>query len=237
MRRVFWGVLGAAALVAGATAADTGYPRIPEPMVFDMMRPLGASRGELEVNTLAQQTLSGLHRTIEWAPEIEYAFADGSAIEFEFPFEGGRLAEYKFGLQTAFGASADRKTAHGVQYLGVYERKGRNYVSTLAYMVGHRFSDRVSTMTMAGVGDLGRRGLGRSAVILNHSTFFDARPGTVMGLEINYRSGDEAGLLLMPQLHQKLGAGVNIQAGIGAIKSRDDGVFRPHAALRLIREF
>ena len=42
-----------AGLAAAPAAAESRYPVIPEPMVFDMMRPLGAARGELEVNALA----------------------------------------------------------------------------------------------------------------------------------------------------------------------------------------
>ncbi len=50
--------------------APAPVPSIPEPMVFDMIRPLGARRGELEANTLAQVNLSGASRDVEWAPEV-----------------------------------------------------------------------------------------------------------------------------------------------------------------------
>lgn len=35
------------ACIASGAAAETVYPVIPEPMIFDMMRPLGAKRGEM----------------------------------------------------------------------------------------------------------------------------------------------------------------------------------------------
>lgn len=49
--------------VCPAHAGD--YPDVPEPMVFDMVRPLGARAGELEVNTLAQTRLSGPDQVVE----------------------------------------------------------------------------------------------------------------------------------------------------------------------------
>ncbi|MFN4038747.1 MAG: hypothetical protein ACK4IB_05380 [Erythrobacter sp.] len=63
-----------------------GAPLIPEPMVFDMIRPLAAPKGELEANTLALFPLNARGEDIDWAPpEIEYAFANGWAAEFECP--------------------------------------------------------------------------------------------------------------------------------------------------------
>ena len=105
----------ASAFLGDAALASDAYPDVPEPMIFDMMRPLGAKRGELEVNTLATVPLSGDDDAVHWAPEIEYAFADGFAIEGELPFVNGRLAELKLGLQASFGTTGGGRTGHGVQ--------------------------------------------------------------------------------------------------------------------------
>ncbi len=234
------GLAAALSFAAAAPAsADTAYryPSIPEPMVFDMMRPLGAAKGELEVNSLALQNLSGPDRTVEWAPEIEYALADGFAVEFELPFANQRLEALKLGLQAAFGAPNGGRSAHGVQYLGVYDRHGGDYDSSLLYMFGHRFSPTISTMSMIGVGDLStRRRPGRNALLVNHSTFWNTAPGTVLGLEINYRSGDDGAVLVMPQWHQKLGGAISLQAGLG-VEKRAEVSARPRAGLRVVREF
>src|SRR5687768_4202682 len=64
---------------------------IPEPLVFDLVRPLGSARGELEANTL--MTRSSKTGQFAWAPEIEYAFANGYAVELELPFENSSLEE------------------------------------------------------------------------------------------------------------------------------------------------
>ncbi len=227
----------ASAFLGDVALASDAYPDVPEPMIFDMMRPLGAKRGELEVNTLATVPLSGDDDAVHWAPEIEYAFADGFAIEGELPFVNGRLAELKLGLQASFGTTGGGRTGHGVQYLGIYDRRAKQYRSSFAYMAAHRYNNRWSSVTMAGLADVKlSSGHGRNGVILNHSAFYDSREGQVLGLEINYQGGSEGGLLLMPQLHQQLGGNFAMQAGLGAERPRGD-VFRPTAGLRIIRQF
>ena len=47
-------------------------PVIPEPMLFDLMRPLGAERGELEVNTLVRPSVGRNATGVAWAPEVEW---------------------------------------------------------------------------------------------------------------------------------------------------------------------
>ncbi len=231
MRKALLALLAALAPLA---AQAEGVPHIPEPMVFDMVRPLGARRGELEVNALAQQNLSGGHRTVEWAPEIEIAFADGMAIEFELPMEGRKVTDYKMGLQGTFGSFNNGRGVHGVQYLGLYNRHSGRWENTALYLVGHRFGQRFSTMSMVGVGDVTLKSPG--AFIFNHTTFFEASEATTLGLEYNLRTGSDRTTLLMPQIHQRLGPGVNVQAGLGAVKTRGEP-WRPRVGLRLIKEF
>lgn len=236
--RSFRALLGAVGLTmcASVAQASENYPHVPEPMVFDMMRPLGAKRGELEVNTLAMTALSGTDKTLYWAPEVEYAFADGFAIEGELPFENGRLAELKLGLQAAFGTMNGGRTAHGVQYLGIYDRSARHYRNSVAYMLAHRANARWSSVSMVGLADIGfGGGEGRNALILNHSTFYDATAHQIVGVEVNYLSGSHGSTLIMPQLHQKLSSSINVQLGVGAEKEGGSPV-RPRAGLRLIRE-
>lgn len=228
-----------AALAVGMSGDGraSAYPAVPEPMIFDMMRPLGARRGELEANTLVTAPLSGPDRPLSWAPEVEYALADGFAIEGELPFENGRLVEYKLGLQAAFGSFNGGQSAHGVQYLGIYDRHERRYSSSFAYMLVHRFSDRWSSVSMAGLWDVStRRRDGRNAAIVNQSLFYDASDASVIGLEINYLGGEDGHMLIMPQLHQTLTDTISVQAGLGFQRDRGEKG-RPHAGLRVIRQF
>jgi hypothetical protein len=211
-------------------------PRIPEPMVFDMVRPLGAKRGELEANTLVQRTLSGPDQAIEWAPEIEYAIFDGFALEAELPIEGSAITDYKMGLQGTFGTFANGKGIHGVQYLGLYNRADQRWESTLVYIVGLRLGERWSTLSMIGAGDVTFSGPSNRNVIINHSTFFDLDPSTHLGVEINTRRGGDTYTLVMPQAHFALAKHLSLQAGMGAVRSEGEP-WRPRAGARLIKEF
>lgn len=219
-----------------ATAPTAAVPNIPEPMVFDMIRPLGARRGELEANTLAQVNLSGASRDVEWAPEVEYAIADGFAVEVELPFTNGRLTDYKIGLQGTFGTFRGGRSIHGVQYLGLHNRRDGGWSSSLLYLLGNRFGDRLSTMTMVGVGDVTLRKSEGTGLLVNHTTFWDVDPATVIGFEINRQTGDSRHWLFMPQWHRAFAGRLSVQAGLGAERGHQ-GPFRPRLGVRVVREF
>jgi len=223
--------------IARAEPLAAESPRIPEPMVFDMVRSMGARRGELEANVLALSPLSGQERAIEWAPEIEYAVTDGFALEFELPFEGKRLAELKMGAQATFGTLDQGRIVHGVQFLGIYERESKRASQALLYMLGRRHNERLSTMTMVGVGDV-RLGQSESdaGLLVNHSTFYDLGKDRVAGLEVNYKSNRDGGVALIPQFHAPLADKVNVQFGAGVDRQRREPA-RPVGGIRLIKEF
>lgn len=222
-------------LLAPLPAAAQDAPDIAEPMVFDLVRPLGAKRGELEINALAQRNLSGPNRAVEWAPEIEYAVADGFAVELELPLSGRRVTDYKLGLQQTFGLINNGRGIHGVQYLGLWNREHRRWDSSLLYVIGNRFGPRTSTLTMIGVGDVGAAGPQTRAFLLNHTSFYDVGDRTVAGVEVNLRIGHERSTLIMPQVQQDLGERFQLQAGLGA--SRHDGdSWRPRAGIRVVRQ-
>jgi hypothetical protein len=220
-----------------ATLRAADYPDIPEPMVFDMIRPLGASKGELEVNTLALSPLSGQERALEWAPEIEYAVADGFALEFELPFEGARLAELKMGAQATLGTLDGGRVVHGLQYLGIYERESDSASHALLYLIGRQHSPRWSTMSMIGIGDV-RVGQSESeaGLLVNHTTFYDLGKSRIAAVEVNYKSGHDGGVLVMPQYHAPVTDKVGVQFGLGIDKQRSAAA-RPVAGARLIKEF
>ncbi len=79
---------------------EAAVVHIPEPMVFDLVRGLGAVQGEAEVNVLGVFPLrtSDPHG-VEWAPGIEAAVLDGFALEFELPLEDTHLEAVKFAAQ------------------------------------------------------------------------------------------------------------------------------------------
>lgn len=221
---------------AAQEAKDAPAPSIPEPMVFDLVRPLGAKRGELEANVLAQRNLSGPERSVEWAPEIEYAVADGFAVELELPFENGRVVEYKLGVQGTFGTLNRGRGIHGVQYLGLYNREHGRWENSLLYVIGNRFSERLSMLGMVGIGDVTTSGPSHPVLLVNHTTFYDIGEHSLVGVEFNYRSGADRSLLVMPQLHKQVADGIDLQFGLGGVKAHDE-VWRPRVGIRLIRQF
>jgi len=243
LRRLFRLPALAAAVFAAPLAAATtgGAPLIPEPMVFDMIRPLAAPRGELEANVLSLFPLDARGESIDWAPEIEYAFANGWAAEFELPFDNERLTGYKFALQGTIGTFANKRGVHGVQAITVVDRDTGRLNSSLLYLAGVRYSEKWSTLTMVGVNradDPPPPGQRRDdALLLNHSIFYDRGKHSVLGVETNLRTGPASTKwLVMPQVHQRLSEKVMLQAGFGPQKPNQRRV-HPTAAARLIKEF
>ena len=190
--------------------ADTNQTvHVPEPMLFDLVRPLGAVQGELEVNTLASFPMRRKNRVknvsretdpfgtapsskdrkgIEWAPEIEYAIIDDFAIEFEFPFENSTLEVYKLGLQWTIGDAFDSRYIHGVQMLVEPNTDWDIWNSTLLYIGGTRWADTWSALFMIG-GRMNLEGQERSESferLLNISIFNDVLEGVSIGLETNF---------------------------------------------------
>jgi len=215
-----------------------GAPEIPEPMVFDMIRPLHARAGEQEVNVLAAFPLSRMQRTrlpntdpfgfaplsvdrrgIEWAPEYEVALADGFAIEFELPFEDAVLEAYKFAAQYTIGTAFDNQYIHGFQTIIEPDIHFQAWDLTLLYLAGVRFDETWSMMAMFG----GRSAAGapefdnRTEMLFNMTLFADLNDRWTAGLEVNQaRNMNGRGtMLLTPQLHWRVSERIEWQNGIG----------------------
>jgi hypothetical protein len=230
-------------------------PRIPEPMVFDLVRPLGARKGEWEVNTLALIPLrrktgtsnevtdpSGLVRRspdkqgVEWAPEIELVLADGIAIEFELPMEDWNLEAYKAAGQLTFGTAFNNRFIHGAQTIIQYNIDSKLWETSLLYLAGFRFD---STWSMLGM--FGARGIVNGTsdveVLSNVTLFADLTERLVAGIETNLNQviGGDTAFLLMPQLHYEISKRWMLQAGAGAQFTSE--FILPQLGFRLIREF
>lgn len=214
-------------------------PRIPEPMVFDLVRPLGARRGEAEVNTLAVIPLNRDLGSPEWAPEVEVALADGFAVEFELPFEEWSLKSYKTAAQITFGRAFDNRFIHGAQGILLYDKDTGNVTPTLLYLAGIEFDENWSALLMAGLrteldGDDRAR---RTERLFNFSLFRHVGDYTTLGVETNSAVNliGDGEFRLMPQVHQELRNHIMIQFGAGALFTPDATV--PEAATRVIYSF
>jgi hypothetical protein len=220
-----------------ASLSSQGMPHIPEPLLFDLVRPLGAKRGELEVNMLMQHN----RRTgrNEFAPEIEYAFADGLAIELELPFDGNRLEEYKVALQGTMGTLRNDTMVHGWQLIGYRSRHDGHYAADALYINGQELSGGWSTLNMVGLRrtELGSRG--RNVILLNNSLFFDRSQRLTFGLELNSEI-DQRGnwrMRAIPQLHIDLDSHSTLQLGFGPNRLEQGGATYWSLDWRLIRTF
>jgi hypothetical protein len=243
------------AIGAEDKGAEGHHPRIPEPMVFDLVRPLGAKKGELEINVLGLMPLNrrvGLNRIPnpiglvpgsrhdpEWAPEIEYAIADGVAVEFELPFEGMDLAAYKAAVQVTFGTAFDDQFIHGAQSILLFDRHTSHFSPVLLYIAGLRFDEQWSMLAMVGMRTEinGPDVAERTERLINMSLFYDATSQLTFGLETDYASSlsGAATLLVMPQVHWEITDHWMIQGGVGVNFTKDYSL--PEAAVRVIRSF
>ncbi len=233
-------------------------PRIPEPMVFDLVRPLGAKRGEAEINVLGLVPLARTTRTvdevpdplglvrrspdtqgIEWAPEMELVLRDGIAIELELPMENATIEAYKTAGQITFGTEFTNRFIHGAQTILQYDLEPRLWTTTWLYLAGLRLDETWSVFGMFGPrAEIGNAVGGANVELLSNLTLF-AGPShhLVAGIETNFGQviGGHASLLVMPQLHYEVSDDLLVQAGVGARLTHEFTL--PTIGFRLIHEF
>ncbi len=217
--------LAATHLVIGQDQPTHETVHIPEPLMFDLVRGLGAKQGELEINALADFPLNNASsRGVEWAPEIEYAIFNNFAVELEFPMNNFELEAYKMAIQWTIGSSKNNKFIHGIQVMGEAYIHEDILELNFLYVPAYRFNDIWSTIGLFGVmlesgADSAKK---KHTIILNASVFADLNKHTVVGLEINnsdptFQSIDnnEMELLILPQAHYEFDSGLAFQFGLG----------------------
>ncbi|HEU4407097.1 MAG TPA: hypothetical protein VFS43_17645 [Polyangiaceae bacterium] len=191
----------------------------PEPMVYDLVRGLGAHRGEFEANVLFQAAPSRRLGGLLWSPEVEYAFAEGHALELEVPMASGKLHALKFGAQGTLGASHRLGAAHGWQGLVEYVPAEKGWLGSLTHVGALRLGGPWSAVTIVGA-QYDRKPLaGERALrlVANASVFAESNAQLTWGLEGNLRAGGPGRLdwLVMPQAHVQLRPKWRLQAGLG----------------------
>lgn len=209
--------------------------RIPEPMMFDLVRGLGVRAGEVEANTLFQLELRPGAPEVRYAPEVEWAPFDGFAVELELPFVADRLVAWKTGLQWTAPSPSD-SFAHGAQVLGEISVDGESRELAALYLSGAR-RGRASLFSMVG-GRFAEHGPGErlGTFLWNPSVYWDFREWFSLGLETNVAIDERAQMSLrfVPQAHWQLGENLRVQFGGGASYSVDR--WSPAFATRLIVE-
>jgi hypothetical protein len=189
----------------------------PEPMVFDLVDPLGAPKGELEINTLLDY--SPRTGQLEWSPEIEYSFADGHAIELELPLENTSLNEYKVSLQGAFGKLDKGRMIHGWQAIGRRKIHERVFAAEVLYLNDYKFSNKWNKWSMMNMLGVRHTALGKSGDfigLMNNSLFYSYSKQLSLGIELNNEIGErDWRYRLTPQLQYIIGKNVILQLGGG----------------------
>ena len=218
---------------------------IPEPLMFDLVRGLGAKQGELEINSLADFPLNNSsERGVEWAPEIEYALFNNFAVELELPFNNFELEAYKMAIQWTIGSSKNNKFIHGIQIIGETYIHDDILELNFLYVPGYRFNEVWSAIGLFGVMlESGSDSPDKNyTILLNASLFADLNEHTIVGVEFNNSNpmiqmidDNNMQLLILPQGHYEFDSGLAFQFGIGPKFSKDKT--DASAVLRVIKSF
>lgn len=208
----------------------------PEPMVFDLMRGLDAKKGELEINTLMASTFSGNDQHLLINPEIEYAMANGFAVEIEVPID-------KKPLSTKFGAQYTLTKPSPQFMLGlqaIYEpffELGREDFS-LSTVINLRLREKLSVVSMIGLRDATINGRNdHYAFILNITFFYRYSDRLSFGLENDrniYYGKEKLKALSIPQVSWRFHPLMKVQSGLGFNWHDNKNI---EGYLRVIKEF
>ncbi len=208
---------------------------VPEPMFIDLVRSLDSVKGESEFNSLFADYSSD-SKNLKWAPEVEYAFDNGKAIEFEFPGQGGNLKNYKIAYQKNITSIKNENCLQGFQLIYESNKKFNQSESTVYHIYALRLSHYFSFMNIAGL-KFDNKNLDNRSVAWNSTFFYNYTREVDFGLEINLETGELGNEMyqLLPQVHLALNNGYKIQYGFGTAMVEDK-----HSLLtsfRLIKEF
>jgi hypothetical protein len=222
-------------------ASGSLNPTIPEPMIFDLVRPLGAEKGEIEINTLIEGAPSRSSEFIKISPEIEFVLINGLAFEFEMPLSDHEIDEFKIAAQKTFNRDREKKFIHGWQTITRYE-PSTNFSFTNLYISGYRFNKRWSALAMNGIRN---NQIGKDlniSPLANLSVFRHISPSLKLGIETNYAFSNITSIerynrfLVMPQVHYELGHHYSIQVGAG-LERYEEARYSTVISMRLIKEF
>lgn len=195
---------------------DHDLPDVPEPMVFDLVRPLGAKKGEWEVNSLFSVPLTGRQKKFFWAPETEYVLGRGYAVEPQILFQNGQFQGFQLTGQKTFGTLFKNNAIHGALLRGEYIRSEQQLSSDAAYLFGARMNKRWSFFGIPGLRRVGYWDGGRFVSLLNASLFYHHRSNLILGVENNVELARHNNrVLITPQVHWTFTKNTQLQYGLG----------------------
>lgn len=207
--------------MVAAHAEKTGLSDArPEPMVFDLVDPLGSKKGETEIGSLFDySTRSG---QAQWSPEIEYSFMKGHAIELELPVENTTLSQYKISLQGTLGTLFQKRMIHGWMIIGRRKNEEKEYGAEMLYLNDYKFSEKWSMMNMFGLRRTAFNEGGEFVGLSNNSLFYMYARGVSFGVELNSEITGKYYYRLTPQIQYGLSKNAVIQFGGGPSQLNED---------------
>lgn len=208
---------------------------VPEPMFIDLVRSLDSVKGETEFNSLFADYDSE-SKNLKWAPEVEYAFNNGEAIEFEFPGQGGDLKNYKIAYQKNITSLKKENCLQGFQLIYESNKEFDQSESTIYHIYALRLNHHFSFMNIAGL-KFDNKDFESRSVAWNSTFFYNYTEEVDFGFEVNLETGELGNEMyqFLPQVHLALNNGYKIQYGFGTAVIEEK-----HSLLtsfRLIKEF
>ncbi|MEB3329962.1 MAG: hypothetical protein VKQ33_12080 [Candidatus Sericytochromatia bacterium] len=238
--------LSGPALAQGLPETPTEQNWVPEPMLFDLVRSLGARAGEREVGA----GVSRRAEELEFGTEVELVVADGHALELELVNPQGEHRAVRGVYQATLGSLLDGRVLHGPHLVGAHAPGLGRTEGSAVYIFSARLSPQWSVIGMAG----GRLEHGatspseeaegpasgptlRRAAIVNASLFRDLSDSFIVGLEGTWeqRPTGLGELEVLPQLRWDLDEGLHLQAGLGL--TAEAALVRPISSLRVSHAF
>ncbi len=203
----------ASAFVEPDAAQSSRLLNIPEPMVYDLVRPLGVRQGEMEINALGDY--NPYNGDLSWAPELEYGLADDWAIEVELPFENASHERYKVAIQHTLGIDDAQGAAYGWQAFVDVNKHTRAVSADATAIHAQQWADQWSSLSMLGVRVHNMNRSAQVDYLLNNTVFYDVSSRLTLGLELNQEisRGGTWRYRLTPQLHYDASQYYTVQIG------------------------
>lgn len=214
-----------------------GHIEIPEPMIFDLVRGLGAHAGEVEINTLVLSGSPSHPGVVRYAPEVEVAFADGFGIELELPVEGATVEGVKGAVQGRITSEAGGRWMQGFQVIAEYLLGSEGLDSHVLWVVSGLCTPTLAFGGMLGgrVTVLGNEARGRG--IANLSLYQAISRETWIGGEVNasWDPHDDLGMVRATgQVHVSFSPAFRVQLALGV--EHDHLATTPVAGARFIAQ-
>ncbi|MEB3198688.1 MAG: hypothetical protein VKP62_15940 [Candidatus Sericytochromatia bacterium] len=212
-----------------AGASDHPHHWVAEPIMFDLIRNLGARGGEREVGAVAHWH----NQELELGTEVEWVPVDGHALELEVANPHEPKRHLKGAYQGKLGSAFGQRVLYGFHLLGGFQPERGEAEAGLSWVTALRPHPDWTALLVAGGRGRREEAETRLAALANGSLFFHLSDAWIVGGEANWQQqpGGWGRLDLLPQLRWDHDESVHLQLGVG-VRLEGAGL-APVSALRL----